>query len=285
MDGPTSDLIFASENGSTGTVNWKLTDAQGSVRDVAQFASGTTTAVDHVFYTDFGQATQTATEAADQTAFTYNGTWLDPVTKLNHMDTRWYDAVDAVMASQDRIGLLGGTNTERFVGNSPTNFTDPSGMMPQADSEAFGVYQRDYGAAPENGWDKALPQLYYRNKLRAYTQLLRSLQHNHGLPEGPNRPYPPNDPEFIQPVGELNVWYYTSVGEDGVYWVPVLRGSAPVPPPAAPQKPGNSSRPYNPGASWLEAYSNWFQELFLGQLLGNECRQRDSFWRAWRWHV
>jgi RHS repeat-associated protein len=50
-------------------------------------------------------------------------------TGLNYDNFRWYDAVNGVFASQDPIGLGGGqANTEAFVGNSPTNFTDPMGL-------------------------------------------------------------------------------------------------------------------------------------------------------------
>jgi RHS repeat-associated protein len=54
---------------------------------------------------------------------------LDPDTGLNLMGLRWYAAMDSVFAGQDPLGFGGGqTNTEEYCGNSPTNWTDPSGM-------------------------------------------------------------------------------------------------------------------------------------------------------------
>ena len=126
--------MFASEAGS-GLTNWYLTDAQGTVRDVMQYDTDTTTPVDHLVYSSVGQLTnQTASaNSGDQPTFYYNGAWQDPQTGLNKMAARWYDAVDAVFASQDPIGFLGGqTNLSEFVGNSPTNFVDPSGLAAAA---------------------------------------------------------------------------------------------------------------------------------------------------------
>jgi RHS repeat-associated protein len=129
--GPAVDQILASENGSTHVVNWMLADNQGTVRDVVQYSEATI-AVDHVIYDSFGQvASQSSDEAADQSAFGFDGMWQGAVaaTGLNYDNFRWYDAVNGVFASQDPLGFGGGqTNTEAFVGNSPTNFTDPMGL-------------------------------------------------------------------------------------------------------------------------------------------------------------
>jgi RHS repeat-associated protein len=125
-----------SETFTAGMVDWYLADNQGTVRDVAQSASGVTTIVDHVIFDSFGQATQGPGFTSDPLPeFTYNGTWQDPATGLNKMGKRWDDAVDDVFASQDPAGLKGGpngfgggqTNTEEYCGNSPTNYTDPTG--------------------------------------------------------------------------------------------------------------------------------------------------------------
>ena len=82
--GPAVDQILATETvpaGSSpqaaGTVNWLLTDNQGTVRDVVQFANGTTSVVDHLVYDSFGQIASQTTPA-DQPTFTYDGLWQDP---------------------------------------------------------------------------------------------------------------------------------------------------------------------------------------------------------------
>ena len=133
LTGTAADQVFASESVVSGFTNWYLTDNQGTVRDVEQFSDSSTTNVDHLVYGAFGQLTaQSASSASDQPTFYFNGTWQDPQTGLNKMGLRWYDAVDSVFASYDPIGFNGGqTNLSEFVGDSPTNFGDPSGMAEQ----------------------------------------------------------------------------------------------------------------------------------------------------------
>jgi RHS repeat-associated protein len=139
LDGPAVDQVFASEavtpveSGAqaAGTVNWYLGDNQGTVRDVVQLDGTTPVVENHLDYDSSGQVTsRSSSTAAHQPIATYDGTWQDPDTKLDKMGARWYDAVDGVFASQDPLGFGGGqTNTEEYAGNSPTNFTDPSGLQ------------------------------------------------------------------------------------------------------------------------------------------------------------
>ena len=134
LTGPAADQVFATEEvvavlsgpQAAGTVNWLLTDNQGTVRDVVQYGSGV---VDHLVYGAFGQlVSQSASSAGDQPIFFYDGTWQDPITGLNKMAARWYDALDAVFDSYDPDSFGGGqTNLMEYCGNSPTNATDPSG--------------------------------------------------------------------------------------------------------------------------------------------------------------
>ena len=85
--------------------------------------------VNHLVYASYGQITS-QTNSAYRPTFTYDGMWQDPTTGLDYDDARWYDAVDGVFGSQDPMGFGGGqTNTSEYCGNSPTNATDPSGMM------------------------------------------------------------------------------------------------------------------------------------------------------------
>ncbi len=142
LGGPAVDQYFASEAGlanikglDANTVNWLLADNQGTIRDVVRLVSGTPTLENHLTYAAFGNLTgQTSTAAGDAPTFYTNGTYLDPLTGLNKMDARWASLVDAVFASKDPIGFNSGTtNLSGYVGNSPTNFTDPSGMNAEAE--------------------------------------------------------------------------------------------------------------------------------------------------------
>ena len=121
--------LTAAARQSAGTVNWDLTDNQGTVRDVAEYnaATQTTSVVNHLVYASYGQITS-QTNSAYRPTFTYTGMWQDPTTGLDYDDARWYDVVDGVFGSQDPLGFGGGqTNTSEYCGNSPTNATDPSG--------------------------------------------------------------------------------------------------------------------------------------------------------------
>ena len=141
LTGPAADEVYATEEVLTvtsgtqaaGTVNWLLTDAQGTVRDVAQYDTDTdaTEEVDHLVYSTFGQLlSQSANPSSgDQPIFYYNGTWQDQQTGLNDMGLRWYDVQVGDFVSEDPDSFGGGqANLSEFVGNSPTNFTDPSGL-------------------------------------------------------------------------------------------------------------------------------------------------------------
>ena len=133
-----TEEVLAVESGpqAVGTVNWLLTDNQGTVRDVVQFDSttDTTAEVDHLVYGAFGALVSQApaSGATDPSPiFYYNGVWQDPQTGLYDMGARWYDAVDAVFASYDPLGFGGGQNNlSEYCANDPTNLADPSGMGP-----------------------------------------------------------------------------------------------------------------------------------------------------------
>lgn len=57
------------------------------------------------------------------------GYWLDAVDEL-HVRARWLDAVAGMRDSRDPIGLRGGAwNLYRYIGNSATVKTDPSGLL------------------------------------------------------------------------------------------------------------------------------------------------------------
>ena len=169
---------------AAGTVNWLLTDNQQTVRDVAQYASGTTSIKDHLVYDSFGQETL-QTHSAYQPIFTYDGMWRDPNTGLDYDHARWYDAADGVFASQDPLAFGGGqTNVSAFVGNSPTNGTDPSRMD---DSDSGGTD----GTDPTLGGGGAM------NILRAPDRPV--------IPTLPVGRTDPNPPERFYPAASENL--------------------------------------------------------------------------------
>lgn len=131
LHGSLVDEVLAEENiGSDGArdVLWAMTDHQSSVRDLARVTSGTASVVNHIVYDTFGE-TLSETDAAIAHLYGYTGRELDKETGLQYNRARHLDLVLARWISQDPIGFAGGdANLYRYVGNSPTNYTDPSGL-------------------------------------------------------------------------------------------------------------------------------------------------------------
>jgi RHS repeat-associated protein len=116
-------MILAREN-AEGDVAWYLTDHLGTVRDIAD-PSGTV--LDHIAYCSFGGILSESNPSSGN-RFKYTGRELDP-NGLYYYRARYYDAAIARFVSEDPIRFYGGdANLQSYVGNSPTNFIDPSGL-------------------------------------------------------------------------------------------------------------------------------------------------------------
>ena len=62
--------------------------------------------------------------------FGYTGRMFDDATGLQNNLNRWYDPTVGRWISEDPIGFAAGdANIYRYVGNSPTNFVDPDGLI------------------------------------------------------------------------------------------------------------------------------------------------------------
>jgi RHS repeat-associated protein len=134
--GPAVDQVLAQEDIiDTGGPNptyrplWLLTDNQGTVRDVIDYAGGII-AGGHFQYDAYGQILEGDKEL---TRYLYTGRDFDATTGLQYNRARWYDSFTGRWTTQDPIGFAGGDyNLYRYVGNSPTNGTDPSGLIAAA---------------------------------------------------------------------------------------------------------------------------------------------------------
>jgi RHS repeat-associated protein len=125
LHGPGIDEVFADEN-LLDEVLWSLGDNQGTPRDLIDSAGNVE---NHIDYEGFGQVADETDEAVDF-LFGYTGLRRDEDTGLLGSDTRWYDADTGNWISEDPIGFAGGdSNLSRYVGNGPTNATDPSGLV------------------------------------------------------------------------------------------------------------------------------------------------------------
>jgi RHS repeat-associated protein len=134
-------------------VLWLLADHQGTIRDVVDSFG---TLRKHAEYDSFGKFCEEPTpytlgggqgsqwffdregeliadpaasaEAVDQ-LFYYTGREWDAEAGLYNYRARWYDPAAGRWLSEDPSGFdSGDANLYRYVGNSPLNFTDPTGL-------------------------------------------------------------------------------------------------------------------------------------------------------------
>jgi RHS repeat-associated protein len=150
LHGPLVDQVFADEN-ALGEVLWMLADNQGTVRDVAAYDEvlDETTVVNHLTYDSFGRITG-QTNASYEPHFGYTGREWDADAGLWYYRARWYDADVGRFVSEDPLGFAAGdANLSRYVFNSPTNATDPTGL----ECFAGGPYgsMGGYWAMPQTG--------------------------------------------------------------------------------------------------------------------------------------
>jgi RHS repeat-associated protein len=131
--GPAVDQLLADEtvdDGGEEDVLWAFTDWQGSVRHLASYnaATDTTTIENEKFFDAYGNVTSESNSAVD-TLFAYTGRMFDDDTGLQNNLNRWYDPTVGRWLSEDPIGFeAGDPNQYRYVGNSPGDSIDPSGL-------------------------------------------------------------------------------------------------------------------------------------------------------------
>jgi RHS repeat-associated protein len=127
-------LLSVNDSGSI----WTLTDRLGSVRDVVSAYRGTMGAYYRVHgdYYSFGKVNNAYVVAMDGTPmygnslprFQYTAQEWDSYAGLYYYNARWYDSATGRFWQQDPIGFAAGdANLYRYVNNSPTNATDPTG--------------------------------------------------------------------------------------------------------------------------------------------------------------
>jgi RHS repeat-associated protein len=123
------DAVLAQEAVSSlsqgGVVSWMIDDNLGSVRVVLDSNSNV---LDKINYSSFGSvAYESAPSTNHWTGFA--GGHFDPSTGLVNESERWLDPATGRWLSQDPIGFSAGdSNLSRYVSNSPTNATDPTGL-------------------------------------------------------------------------------------------------------------------------------------------------------------
>jgi RHS repeat-associated protein len=110
---------------ANGTVTYYLADREGSIRNLTD-ANGHLT--DTITYDAYGKVTnETNTTNGDD--YKYTGSRRDGETGLQKDGLRYYNTATGTWTTQDSIGFdSGSANLYRYVDNSPTNATDPTGL-------------------------------------------------------------------------------------------------------------------------------------------------------------
>ena len=121
--GPAVDQILARTN-SGGATAWYLTDRLGTVRDIVNTAGAV---IDHLAYDSFGTVlSESSPSNGDRYKFTARE--YDAATGQYFYRARYYDPATGRFTRPDPKGF-GAEDADlyRYVGNNPTNLTDPAG--------------------------------------------------------------------------------------------------------------------------------------------------------------
>src|SRR5260370_12673238 len=113
-----------------GVTSFYQQDALGSITTLAN-AAGVIT--DTYTYDSFGNAT--VSSGTTSNPFRYTGREFDSETGLYYYRARYYDPTVGRLLNEDRLRFAASVNFYAYVGSSPPNFTDPSGLLPAHDND------------------------------------------------------------------------------------------------------------------------------------------------------
>jgi RHS repeat-associated protein len=117
--------VWLAQVNASGRGAWLLSDHLGSVRTVVSLTGGTV--MDQVNYDAFGNISS-ETDASQGSQLKYAGGQYDATTGQYIFGAREYNPADQRWDEQDPLGLQPGLNPYQYVGNAPTNGTDPTGQ-------------------------------------------------------------------------------------------------------------------------------------------------------------
>jgi len=107
----------------SGTASYYETNGLGSITSI----SGSAGTISNTYtYDAFGNVTNFTGSLSNP--FGYNGREYDEETGLDYYRARYYDSTTGRFISEDSIRFGGGNNFYSYVGNNPTNLTDPLGL-------------------------------------------------------------------------------------------------------------------------------------------------------------
>ncbi len=126
LHGPEIDQVFADESTVDGLL-WALADQQGTVRDWADYASGTNTTsiANHVVYDSFGDITS-QTSGTHDPLFAFTGREWDADAELYYYRLRWYDPAVGGVYFRRSTGLRRGGSEPRTICRQPDHISNRS---------------------------------------------------------------------------------------------------------------------------------------------------------------
>ncbi len=116
---------------SAGNALWAMSDHLNTIRDIADYDSGTdtTSITNHRTYNVYGKLVS-ETDSAVDLLFGFTGKQLDEATGLQHNLFRWYDSNLGQWLSEDPISFAAGDeNIKRYVKNGHTKAVDQLGLQ------------------------------------------------------------------------------------------------------------------------------------------------------------
>ena len=123
--GPQSDQLLVDEQPKGNKDYWPVVDQEGSVVNYVD-STGMPTYTSFLSYNSFGQTNQDSELEGDDAGYT--GQQDDTGIGLYYYKARYYDPNTGTFISEDPEGFnAGDTNLYRYVGNNPTDATDPTG--------------------------------------------------------------------------------------------------------------------------------------------------------------
>jgi RHS repeat-associated protein len=132
VPGPAIDEPIAQVNGAAGVYWYFHTNRQGSV--IAMSGGGAAIKAGPFTYDPYGNCFAGSTPCASASsppAFAFTGRRLDPETGLYYYRARMYSPQLGRFPQTDPVGYTADLNLYTYVGNDPTNMTDPYGEAPE----------------------------------------------------------------------------------------------------------------------------------------------------------
>jgi RHS repeat-associated protein len=120
---PIDELLARTDSG--GSTAWYLQDKLRTIRDIVNSPGSS---LYNAVYDSFGKASSETGAGGDR--FKFTGWEYDAETAKYYFRARYYDPAAGRFSELDPLGFEAyDTNLFRYVGNSPTTFTDPTGMV------------------------------------------------------------------------------------------------------------------------------------------------------------